>query len=370
MRKSFLLCFFLSVLPFLVFPADLNESSTEHYHIRTSYSPQYTAQLGLLMEELYSRFTRFTGEPSVNLPALYVTELSSSGEWSDFLGISPRDERNCYSLVRQGESGQGEIVFYDGDRERTMVALIQLALFQYLEACNSESPFWIKSGLSRYFETFASQERDTADIPFNWSAYEDWTALGNEQVIPAETLLNLPEEEAVDNRSFQTSSWALVNYLIQAPGQESRLLWETISMIRTGRKGEWINSVDQDLDGNIVTFMAGVIKPESDDSALKSLYDKGDRDGVLSYLYERDLNESWLGYYYTGLIHYDRGLFTESLSDFIKAEEAGAPQADVWFSRGLCLWQLGERSEAERLLKKAETLKEGIIPEELSRLLD
>ena len=370
MRKSFLLCCFLLSIPFLVFSADLNETSTEHYHIKTSYTPQYTAQLGLLMEELYTRFTLFTGEPSVDLPALYVTELSSADEWNDFLGISSRDEQNCYSLVRQGESGQGEIVYYDGDRERTMVALIQLALFQFLEACNSESPFWLKSGLSRYFETLASQDRDTTEIPFNWSAYEDWIALGNEQLIPVDTLLTLTEEEAGDDRSYQTSSWALVNYLIQAPGQESRLLWETVSMIRTGRKGEWITSANQAIDVNIGTFMAAIKKPESNGSVLKSLYDRGDRDGVLSYLYERELSESWLGYYYTGLIHYDRGLFTESLSDFVKAEEAGAPRADVWFSQGLCLWQLGKRDEGAQLLKRAETLKEGIIPEDLSRLLD
>ena len=371
MRKiSSVTCLLLSIT-LSISALDFNETRTEHYHVRTTLSPEATAQLGFLMEELYARFSRFTGEPVEKISGLYVTALSSEAEFQELGGSSFSSPAGDFLLMRQGISGSGEILFYgNGSRESTE-ALIHLALFQYLEACNSETPFWIKAGLARYFETLAEQaEGGSASPPFNWNAYEEWTTLSKEDSLPINALLDLTEGKAIGNSLFHNTAWALVSYLIQASGEEGRLLWETLSLIRTGKKGEWISSVSTPTDDTLLFYMSSIKKPESHSAVLKALYAKDDRAGIVSYLDNNKLSETWLGFYYKGLLHYDRGLFEEGLSDFRKAEETGAPLADTLYSQGLCLWELGKRQEGETLLRRAEKLKEDIIPDDLNRLLD
>ncbi|MDC7223053.1 MAG: hypothetical protein PQJ60_04885 [Spirochaetales bacterium] len=321
------------------------------------------------MEELYGQFSELTGAPAHPFPLLLVTELKTDEEYRSYLSDLTDQSGNSSLLVRRGLSGYSEIVLLEEDRELARRILIHLALFQYLEACNRDTPFWIKAGLARYFETLP-EEGDQSSIPFNWNAWEEWKSLSSTKTPSLNELLSLTEEEGEPHKDYHILAWGFLTYLMNGQGEEGRLLWETLTLIRTDKRDEWIGSIDGKAEEACAAYLSGLTRPEGEEVRLKQLYEESTREQVLAYIEEKELHHSWLGSYYEGLIHYDRGLFEQGLADFRKAEEQGAPKADVIYSQGLCLWELGRHSEATVYFNLAEKKREGIIPSDLNRLLD
>ncbi|MDC7220390.1 MAG: hypothetical protein PQJ59_10640 [Spirochaetales bacterium] len=361
-----LIMFFLSRA---LFSQDFNQAETEHYRIQSTSDPEMTAYLGLHMEELYSRFSELTGPPASSLPKLRVIQFSSQEECYNYLQIEPSQREEPYFLLRRGLSGYSEILFFQSDKAQWH-SLVHLALFQYLEACNGDSPYWIKAGLAKYFEVASEKTERDEPIPFNWSAHSRWLELYGEN--PPELSPLLQSEKAVPEAQEELAllSWGLVSYLMNGQGDEGRLLWETLSLIRTNRRNEWIQTIETETEEACYNYLKGLKKPDSRGTVIKDIYTNAGWDEALRYIEEENLDESWLGPYYRGLIHYERGLFSDALGDFIKAESLEAPKAEVFYSRGLCLWELGRIDEGTALIKKAEELKPGIIPDDLNRLLD
>jgi tetratricopeptide (TPR) repeat protein len=364
------LFYLLLILPAQLFCLEFNETKTEHYTIRTTLSPEETAERGVLMERLYSRFTKLTGQPNKDLTGLTITEFSGEDDFCDYLSLSKNDLDTPFLLLRRGESHRPEILFYSIDEETTHRYLIHLALFQYLEACNNQTPFWLKAGLARYFETLPIDFTGEDVPPFNENAYEEWLDLAKTGSPSLRSLLS--EETTLINeneRELHIAAWGLVSYLMNAQGKEGRFLWETLSLARTNRKDEWLQLDVSVVEKASTDYLLSLEKPEKDNIALKKLYENATREDVIKYINDNNLEESWLGPYYEGLIHYNRGLYADALYNFRKAAERSAPEAEVLFSQALCLWELNKEEEARILFGKAKEIKEEIIPEELNRLL-
>jgi tetratricopeptide (TPR) repeat protein len=103
---------------------------------------------------------------------------------------------------------------------------------------------------------------------------------------------------------------------------------------------------------------------------LKSLFLKDYYTRALNLIKDVGAEESWLGLYYTGLIHYERGLYGDSLADFTLALEKGGPEDALKYAMGLSNLELGRREQGIKLLKEAKELNESLIPRTLSPLLE
>lgn len=251
--------------------------------------------------------------------------------------------------------------------------MTHLALFQFLEACNSETPSWIKEGLAQHFEMikFDNQWENDPLIPFNVSALKRLNKIETEDRVNLVTLLTMTEEEIHRNPSLTyPECWGFVSFLMNSPSDMSRLFWEHMTLITLNKKGEWPQQVLPELEESYHIYIASLDPQEETHQTLKGLFEKDYYTKALAYIEEQGLEDSWLGLYYIGLIHHERGLFADALEEYDASEKRGAPLGPISYAKALCLLELNQEMEGKKMLLKAEENQPGIVPAHLNHLLE
>ncbi|MBN2627258.1 MAG: hypothetical protein JXA95_11380 [Spirochaetales bacterium] len=346
---------------------DFFESRTMHYLVKSDASPEDSVNAAMEMEERYSLYADLIGTPSGPQPLLPVTILSSREEIETYLNGLKALETGDVVLLRQKDSGRGEIVCLSVKEASVRKALNQAAFLQFIESCNRDTPLWLKSGMALYFET--SPDPSTGEPFFNWSALAEWMDMDPGVNDINDSLLTLSDESKFSYRE-QVLSWSLLTYLMNSQGKDSRLIWESLSLVRTGETKAWPQELPTDLNSRLISYFSELHLPDTKEQILKTYYESSSYDELMEYISRDDDISSGVELYYRGLVHYNRGLFEEALDDFGKAGELGFSPAETVYAKALCYLQLGDRVKAVSRLKTAEKLKEGIVPEELSRLLE
>jgi tetratricopeptide (TPR) repeat protein len=367
--KKTALAFLVLFMVIPLFGEDFFETRTDNYLIKSTLSSELSAQTGYILEQLYVLFTDLTGKPENIMAPLTVIELNSKENFDDYLDRVWSIGSETYLLINQGQTGYSEIVLYRQNGALHLKELIHLAVFQFLEACNRETPFWLKEGLARYFETATLNNDKSGEIPFNWEIYEEY--INREKSIPLNILFSMSEEELIENSALTyPECWAFTQYLLDSTGPESRLLWDYLSLIRTGRVAEWPIINSNQWEDKYSAYMISLESYPSLEDELKSLFLKDYYTRALNLIKDSGAEESWLGLYYTGLIHYERGLYEDSLADFTLALEKGGPEDAMKYAMGLSNLELRKREQGIKLLKEAKELNESLIPRALSPLLE
>jgi hypothetical protein len=327
---------------------------------------------------LYNSYFHFS--PASLSGKMTVRIFSSKEGFDSYLNSLVSETRDTFVFLQYRESGKSELAGYvmeNKDSERR--SLIHHGFVQFLRSFVTEPPLWLQKGFAIYFEksTFDADGK-TAIYRENleWAPYlrtllrKESESEGSSGLLPLNALLYVEADTANANIDpFYAESWGLVSFLLNSEFKNyNRVLWDAISSLSADADKreneaavvktafEW---TDRNQFINDFTSYAASIKtfPDLIDIGMNAYglerFDEAE-EAFVSAMTLRP--ESYIPYYYLGLIGYSRGDYPSAEYYYHSAIKVGGSEPLAFYALGVNAYADSRNSDASFYLNQVKEL--------------
>jgi hypothetical protein len=266
-------------------PARMREIKTKYYRIHTDLEPKLADELARRMDEMYDLYSRrLSGfQPADKQKAIPRFEVYLYRRQQDYLKLTGERLKNTGGVFM---SGRNLLASFLGDlgRDSLRRTLQHEAFHQFAHAVISpDLPVWLNEGLAQVFEEgiWTGSQFDLEQVPPR-RLRQLRDDMDNKRLIKFETLMTLtPEQWAKrledDHGSGAThynQSWAMVYFLVNAPGPDDKPLYrarllQMLKLLNEGKGGEqaFRDTFGNNLEGFQKRFVDYARQLEASDEA-------------------------------------------------------------------------------------------------------
>jgi tetratricopeptide (TPR) repeat protein len=301
---------------------------------------------------------------------LRIRLFSQKADFDAYLTSVISGTRKNYVYIHYSSPEKSELVAYQKADIRDMVySLVSQGFIQYLKAFVPDAPLWLQEGTAIYLANCSYRQEDgTLSWKPNFSWLETLRRLDQSgKLIPLQDLLVMTREGAAQRvDAFYPEAWALVHFLLESESRSyNRIFWDAVSAMDpaatleqnsaavASRAFRWENP--QTLSGDFRLFVAGLKSFNDLVQVGVESYKAGklsEADGYFTQAMLLD-EESYIPYYYLGLIRYGQKKYFDAAQYYEKAEKYGADVGLVRYALGVNAYANSQLDEATTYLAEA-----------------
>lgn len=367
--KKFLILFLLCSVS-LLFSLDFYQARSDHFQVSSTLSSEDAAEQAYRMEQLFGYIHHHLNlqDPGGSFK---VYRFQDKGEYLKWQKEQFGTENPGFQLYSKYSFTPLNLAVYgDLTTPEAFSQLSHLFVHQLLLRVNSDTPAWLRWGLAVYYEKLRINTE--GQLREEETVYLDWVKKNRTDAtwLTPSSLINLTEEELRNDPELKGELWLFTSFLMEkAQSDQSRILWESVSLINQGPQESWPgqNLITQSLNKAYSEFRKELsLDPLKE---LRLLYEREKYTEALEWidLQEKDYDGSLS--YFRGLIEYHLGEWEKATEDFTLALERGAPEMETRLSLALCYWQMDKSEALKEELQIIRAEREDLIPEELRHLV-
>lgn len=366
------------------------EYETENYRVLSEIGEDHARATAEKLEsllELYNEYFHFElGELPVRLRARFFSDQS---RYDNYLQRVIETTRDDFVYLHYTDLAKSELVGYEMDPEAFDVSLKHQGLIQFLRAFVPNPPLWMREGFAVYFEeTEFDENLDRAVYRENLAWLETLQSIvdGTAGVapIPLSEMLRMNVDQARDQIDvFYPQAWGMVNFLLTSPNRDhNRIIWDSISALEPdaslaeNSQNVWDAAFRWEPDEVLIDSFVSYVE---DRKSFRTLvqdgidqYAAGDLDSAEeSFVTALKLREdSFIPYYYMGLLNYDRRNY--GLADFYYKEalSRGSAEALTYYALGVNAYADNRFDDAENFLEQTVALDPEAYESKATQLLE
>jgi len=379
MKKATILSCFIFLFTVAALSAQtpaIHEAVTTHYRIYSEISEKDAQDTGKALDALFDLFNYvFHFESDTLKSKLRVRVLADKKRYDEHLVRVLGQTRDDFIYLHYADMEKSELVAFATDPESFRESLNHQAFIQFIRAFVPNPPLWLREGFAVFFEKVVyNPQTAQAEYKENLAWLDTLKAIreksGNAGLIRLGDMLGMTMEKAKERIDvFYPQAWGMVSFLANSNDKDhTRILWDSMSALKPDadleqnisavyRKAfKWYDEgrlVDDFLDylSNRKSFRTLV--QEGIDHYSKNELDKSEE----SFVGASELEvESYIPYYYLGLINYSRKNFSVAEHYYKQAMENGAQPSLVFYALGVNSFAANRFDDARNYLNKTKEL--------------
>lgn len=352
-----------------------------HYRVFSENSKEDALEKAEFLDAFFVLFNSyFHFDPSTLQGKMNVRIFSSKSGFDTYLTTLVSETRESFVFLQYKDPKKSELVAYSmDDSVEEEKSLIHHGFVQYLRSFIPEPPLWLQKGFSIYFEESSyNSERKSAVYKRNlsWVPYmktllaKEAEEEGSSGLIPLNTLLYADADTANSNiDQFYAESWGLVSFLLNSEYKNyNRVLWDAISSLtpqadKKNNENATVKKAFGWTDRNLfINDFASYISSINTFSDLIEIgmeaygleqYDQAETAFVDAMALRP---ESYIPYYYLGLIGYARGDYTSAEYYYHSSIQVGGNAPLAYYALGVNAYADSRNSDASFYLNQVKSL--------------
>jgi hypothetical protein len=395
MKRSILLILLFAVVAGAAFGQNMQMAEGTNYRVFSENGKEDALAKAEFLDAfflLYNSYFHF--DTSTLADKMNVRVFSSKEGFDKYLTAVVSETRESFVFLQYKDSAKSELVAYAlEDTEEEQKSLIHHGFVQFLRSFIPEPPLWLQKGFSIYFEeSVYNEDRKSAVYRRNlaWVPYlktllsKEAEEEGSSGLIPLNTLLYADAETANSNiDQFYAESWGLVSFLLNSEYQNyNRVLWDALSSLsysadKKGNENATVKKAfgwtDRNLFINDFSSYISSINTFSDliEVGMKAYgleqYDQAESAFVDAMALRP---ESYIPYYYLGLIGYTRGDYTSAEYYYHSSIQVGGNAPLAYYALGVNAYADSRNSDANFYLSQVKSLDPEGFGQKADTLLD
>jgi tetratricopeptide (TPR) repeat protein len=352
----------------------LASAASQHYQVLADQGEARAMEVARTMEAALLLFNDlFHFDPSRLAAKLRVRLFANRKDFDQYLTGLIGQTRGDFVFISYNDPNRSELVAFNRPPAELNASLLHYGLIQFLNAFVPSAPLWLGEGAAAYLE---ASSFDPASGRFTWQPNLAWldtlkTALrtGAPAASIGELLSFDKERAAREIATFYPAAWGLVHFLAESPVKRyNRLLWDSISALQSAltlsensqrvkeRVFSWADAGKLQADFQTYIFALRTFNDMSREGT--ELFGAGKLEEA-----EKAFNEalelrpdSYLPFYYLGLINYQRKNYAKAADYYGRALELGIEAALVNYALGVNAFAEKKYDLASGYLRKAKEL--------------
>jgi tetratricopeptide (TPR) repeat protein len=386
-RFALLALLLAAAVPLSAQEAPLASSSSEHYQVLTDQGEARATEIARTMEAAFLLFNDlFHFDASALAAKLRVRAFANRKDFDQYLTGLIGQTRGDFVFISYSDPNRSELVAFNRPPAELNASLLHYGLIQFLNAFVPTAPLWLGEGAAAYLE---ASSFDAGSGRFVWQPNLAWldtlkTALrtGAPATSISELLLFDKERAAREISTFYPAAWGLVHFLAESPVKRyNRLLWDSIGSLQGGltlsenslrikeHVFSWADAAKLQADFQTYVFALRTFNDLSREAT--ELFGAGKLDEAEEAFNDAlELRpESYLPYYYLGLIYYQRKNYPKAADYYGRAMELGIEAALINYALGVNAFAEKKYDQASGFLRKAKELDPKAYGEKADALL-
>jgi len=362
--------------------------SSKHYQVLSTESEIRAMEISQKMEAALALFNELFHVDLEKLPAkLRVQIFAEKKDFDTYLQSVLSETRKDFVFLSYSDANRNELVGFKREGADFNSSLLHYGFIQYIHAAVPATPLWLEEGLAAYLE---NSPYDSNRETFTWRPNYLW--LDSLKAIlrnPEGRQLAIGELITMDKASaqqridvFYPTAWGLVAFLMSSPDKRvNRILWDAIAALEPGVslaensqrvrdrafawfKQEELQKLFSDAILSLKTFNDFVKEGIDLYSARKTA------EAESSFKKALELQQdSYLPYYYLGLISYERKQYQDAAQYYDRAQDLGIDRALIQYALGINAFADKKYDLAGQYLRQAKSLDEKTYAEKVDSLL-
>lgn len=355
----------------------VHTAETVHYVVESEVSAAHAAETAARMEAMLSFFNSYLRFDLEELPAkLRVTIFSSKKNFSVYLQSLTSQSRDDYVYLHYRTPERCRLLAFTGASGLDESSLMRQSFVQVLKAFIAAPPLWLREGLAVYLEN-SRFDPTVGRVVFRenlvWLETVKTLIRTPDKLIAPERMLTADIDEARESIDvFYPEAWAMVTFLAgSGEGRYERALWDSIRLLSPAAPlAENVRRIRSQAFGwldqkaaieafvsyfasrrsfrELVETGAGLFETKRFDEAEKLMLE--------AVSLEPD---TYLPYYYLGLIAYERRDYPMAEYYYRTAAQMGCHEGLINYALGVNAFASGNSDTARQFLVKAKDERSG-----------
>jgi tetratricopeptide (TPR) repeat protein len=374
-------------VPLFAQEAPQASSVSEHYQVFSDQGDARAMEIARTMEAALALFNDlFRFDLSRMAVKLRVRMFADRKDFDQYLTGLIGQTRGDFVFVSYSDPNRSELVGFNRPPAELNASLLHYGLIQFLNSFVPSAPLWLGEGSAAYLE---ASTYDPAAGRFLWQPNLAWldtlkAALKSGTAgTSIEELLTFDKARAArEIATFYPLAWGLVHFLAESPVKRyNRLLWDSISTLQPAlalaensirvkeRIFAWSDA--RKLQADFQAYILGLRTFNDLSREGTELFGTGKLDEA-----EKAFNEalalradSYVPYYYLGLIYYQRKSYAKAAEYYTRAMELGIEAALINYALGVNAFAEKKYDLASSYLRKAREVDPKAYGEKADSLL-
>ena len=366
------------------------EFETRHYRVMSELGDEHARQTAENLERLLALFNDYFHFEIDQLPVkLRARFFSSKDRYDTYLRRVIETTRDDFVYLHYSDLARSELVGFAMSDEQFDISLKHQGFIQFLRAFVPNPPLWLREGFAVYFEEAEFDDGSgRARYRENLSWLETLQSIADGSAgaapIPLSQMLQMNVDQARSRIDvFYPQAWGMVNFLLKTQSRSyNRIIWDSISALDPeATLAENSDRVYQAAfrwvdESTLVEAFAEYV---ADRKSFRTLvqdgieqYSQGGLEAAeTSFKAALELRgDSFIPYYYIGLINYDRKNYP--LADFYYKEalDRGSVEALTLYALGVNAYADNRFDDAVDYLERTARLDPAGYQQKVDQLLE
>jgi tetratricopeptide (TPR) repeat protein len=336
--------------------------------------------------EIFNEYFHF--ELSELPSRMKVRIFAEKADFDSYLRRIIDETREDFIYLHYGDLARNELIGYRRDGPEYDYSLNHQAFIQYLRSFIDNPPLWIREGFAVYFED-VQYDPETGQATYRenlaWLNTLKQIVEGSygSPPIPLNRMLDIDVETARERIDvFYPQAWGMVSFLLNTENRDiNRIMWDAINALDPGLgmtenaravEREAVRWVEEDaLVSSFTDYLTArrSFRDLVEDGMQR--YEDGEievaEEAFVKALTLRD--DSYVPYYYLGLINYDRANFGMADYYYREALDRGATEALTYYALGVNAYADNRFDEARTYLEQTIELDPDGYAEQAEQLI-
>ena len=350
--------------------------TSDHYRVNSDTSQAAAKAVADKMEAALQLFNETLHFDLDELDMkLKVTVFAQKSGFDDYLQKILSETRQDFVYIHYSDISKSELVgFVKEDEAAFDSSLLHQAFIQLFKAFIPNPPIWLREGLATYFDNAVYDETSGR---FVYKPNLLWldslktmiaASSSGSGLIPVTEFLMMDRDSVQEKlQSFYPQAWGITAFLYDSTDRRyNRMLWDSLAVLGAGNSlkqnsglvlQDVVSWVDEEqIAGDFVAFIYS-LKTFNDLVAEGiDLYTSNDLSGAARNFSQAVTlePESFIPYYYLGLINYAEKSYTEAKDYYEKSLQLGADAALAKYALGVNAFADNQFSAAVSYLTDAK----------------
>ena len=374
MKKATVIVGLVFLFAAFALPAEtptIYEAESAHYRVFSEISEKDSQDTAKTLDALFNFYNSFFHFESAALKTkLKVRILTGKKRYDEYLTRVLGQTREDFIYLHYADQEKCELVAYAADAPAFQESLNHQAMIQFIRAFIPQPPLWMREGFAIFFEK-TTYDPSTAQAVYkeNLAWLDTLKGLqekgGNGGLLGLKEMLGMTVEKAKEKINvFYPQAWGMASFLVNAPDKEyNRILWDSLSALKAEadleqnvgavyqKSFKWYDEAR--LSGDFLQYLAArksfrTLVQEGIDHYSKNELDRSEESFIGASEIEED---SYIPYYYLGLVNYGRKNYSVAEHYYKQALECGAQPSLVYYALGVNSFAGNRLEDAQTYLK-------------------
>jgi tetratricopeptide (TPR) repeat protein len=364
--------------------------SSQHYRVLSATGEAEARQVAERLEAALVLFNGYFHYDLGRLPApLRVRIFKDRAAYDHHLQALISETRSDFVFISYSDPSRNELVGFHREQQKEFDAsLLHYGFIQFLTSFVPAPPLWLAEGMATCLEQAAY---DSTSQSFAWRPNLLWLDVlkgilkGGEEAgaIPLADLILLDKPQAqAAIEVFYPTSWGLVHFLLNSPDKRyNRLLWDSVSALDPSldleqnsrrvmeRAFSWVPM--EELQSAFQSYILSLMTFSDLVNQGVRQYNENNLEGSMNSFKDALAMraDSYIPYYYLGLILYQRKAYDEAEAMYLRAQQRGLEAGLVQYALGVNAFAAQKYDLAARYLAEARKLDPAAYAEKVDSLL-